>query len=99
MRAAFESLKPWGTCVVVGLPPMGMDIGINPWLLLTGRKLTGSYFGGYKPIQGILKLIEQHLAGQLNLDAFITNKIQLKDINKGFDDLKQGKTLRTVLML
>ncbi len=76
---------------------LGNNIMINPWLLLTGQKLTGSFFGGYKPIDGIKSLISQYLSGKLNLDQFITHRITLDQINDGLDLMRNGKTIRTVI--
>ncbi|CAG2178353.1 unnamed protein product, partial [Oppiella nova] len=70
-----------------------MDVPINPWLLLSGQKLTGSFFGGYKPREGIEYLVNKYMNGNLNLDLFITNKIKLDDINQGFDLMRNGKAI------
>ncbi|XP_054163005.1 alcohol dehydrogenase class-3-like [Oppia nitens] len=98
IQTAFESLNRWGICVVVGLPPKGEEVSINPWNLLTGQKLTGSFYGGYKPREGIQYLVDKYMRGDLNLDLFITNKIKLQDINNGFDLMRNGKTIRTVIV-
>ncbi|CAG2118886.1 unnamed protein product [Medioppia subpectinata] len=98
IKSAFESLNRWGVCVVVGLPPRGTDVPINPWLLLTGQKLTGSFYGGYKPREGIKYLMDKYMSGQLDLDLFVTNKLKLQDINRGFDLMRKGETIRTVIV-
>jgi S-(hydroxymethyl)glutathione dehydrogenase/alcohol dehydrogenase len=64
---------------------------------LTGQKLTGGFFGGYKPIEGIKSLVSQHLSGKLNLDQFITHRLTLDEVNEGIELMKKGKSIRSVI--
>jgi len=57
----------------------------------------GGFFGGYKPIEGIKSLISQHLDGKLDLDQFITHRISLDEVNEGFELMKNGKSIRSVI--
>ena len=65
--------------------------------LVMGRTVTGGLFGNYKPRKGNQELVEKYLNGSLPIDGLITHRIRLDDINEGFDNLKAGKTVRTVI--
>lgn len=97
IETAFRSLNRSGVCVVVGLPPKGHNISVDPWNLLSGQKLTGSFFGGYKPREGIEHLVDKHLKGNLDLDAFITHRINLEEVNNGFELMRKGLAIRVVI--
>ncbi len=64
---------------------------------MNGQKLTGGFFGSYKPIEGIKSLVSKHLSGKLNLDQFITHRISLDQINKGIELMKNGESIRSVI--
>jgi len=98
MRAALESChKGWGTSVIVGVAPAGQEISTRPFQLVTGRVWKGTAFGGWKSRQSVPQLVDQYLSKKLELDVFITHRMKFEEINKGFDLLHSGKSLRTVL--
>ena len=97
IETAFKSLNRWGVCVVIGLPPRGQQVSVDPWSLLSGQKLTGSFYGGFKPREGITHLMDRYLSGKLSLDMFVTHRIKLEDINSGIDLMRRGLTVRAVI--
>uniref|UniRef100_A0A069DYT6 S-(hydroxymethyl)glutathione dehydrogenase n=1 Tax=Panstrongylus megistus TaxID=65343 RepID=A0A069DYT6_9HEMI len=98
MRAALESChKGWGTSTIVGVAPAGQEISTRPFQLVTGRTWKGTAFGGWKSRDSVPKLVEEYLNGKLDLDSFITHKLPFNEINRGFELLHSGKSLRTVL--
>ena len=97
LDSALKSLTPWGTLVVIGLGPPGNKIEVSVAELLMGKCLTGGYFGKYKPRAANQRLVDMHCLGVLPIDDLITHRVTLKDINKAFDRLKEGKTIRTII--
>uniref|UniRef100_A0A2K6UJ62 alcohol dehydrogenase n=1 Tax=Saimiri boliviensis boliviensis TaxID=39432 RepID=A0A2K6UJ62_SAIBB len=87
-----------GTSVVVGLPPDSQNLSVNPTLLLTGRTWKGAVFGGFKSKEDVPRLVADFMAKKFSLDALITNVLPFEKINEGFDLLRSGKSIRTVLM-
>lgn len=98
MKEAYESTSiGYGVCVLLGIAPPGQELGILPSNPQMGRTLKGSYFGGYKSKDSVPVLVQQYIDGFLATDKFITHNMTLMDINKAFDLLKSGKSLRTVI--
>lgn len=98
MQSAFESLKPYGTCAILGLSTKGNKFEADPWLFLQGRKLTGSFMGGYKPKEGIELLTKEYIDGKIpQLKDFVSNTMSLSQINEAIDMFKKGKVIRTVI--
>ncbi|XP_021794351.1 alcohol dehydrogenase 1C isoform X2 [Papio anubis] len=87
-----------GTSVIVGVPPDSQNLSINPVLLLTGRTWKGAIFGGFKSKESVPKLVSDFMAKKFSLDALITNVLPFEKINEGFDLLRSGKSIRTILM-
>ncbi|XP_021525782.1 alcohol dehydrogenase 1C-like [Aotus nancymaae] len=87
-----------GTSVIVGVPPDSQNLSMNPMLLLTGRTWKGALYGGYKSKEDIPKLVADFMAKKFSLDALITNVLPFEKINEGFDLLRSGKSIRTVLI-
>ena len=65
--------------------------------LLNGRQVMGGLYGNQKPRETIQNLVDRYMSGGLPIDGLITDRIRLDDINDGFDRLKAGKTIRTVI--
>ncbi|KAG7224859.1 hypothetical protein INR49_028226 [Caranx melampygus] len=99
MTAAFESTRyAWGTCVIAGWTETGaMSVKVEK--LLMGRTLKGTYFGGWKSVEDVPKLVDDYIGGKLMLDEFITDKLPLEQINVAFDLLKSGKGIRTLITM
>jgi len=100
MQQAFEStVMGYGVCVFVGVPPNGVSFPLIPFDLLLGRTLKGTIFGNYEGKDDLPKLADEYLDGKLILDKFITHRLPLEKINEGFELLRNGKSIRTVLTI
>uniref|UniRef100_A0A6P5M7C4 alcohol dehydrogenase n=1 Tax=Phascolarctos cinereus TaxID=38626 RepID=A0A6P5M7C4_PHACI len=91
--------QAFGVCVMVGVPPTGQNISFNPMLLLTGRTWKGAILGGFKSKDDIPTLVSDVIAKKFTLDPLITQVSTFDKINEGFDMLRSGKSIRTVLKM
>ncbi|XP_006876443.1 PREDICTED: alcohol dehydrogenase E chain-like [Chrysochloris asiatica] len=89
--------EAYGVSVIIGVPPDAQDLGINPMLLLTGRTWKGAIFGGSKSTDSVPKLVTDFMTKRFQLDSIITHVLPFEKINEGFDLLRSGKSIRTVL--
>ena len=98
MRSALECChKGWGESVVIGVAGAGQEISTRPFQLVTGRVWRGSAFGGVKGRSELPDYVERYLNGEFRLDDFITHTMGLDDINKSFELLHKGESIRTVI--
>ena len=98
MRAALECAhKGWGESVIIGVAGAGQEISTRPFQLVTGRVWRGSAFGGVKGRTELPSYVEKAQKGEIPLDTFITHNMPLEDINKAFDLMHEGKSIRTVI--
>lgn len=98
MRAALECChKGWGESTIIGVAGSGQVIQTRPFQLVTGRVWRGSAFGGVRGRTELPGLVEQCNKGTIPLDAFITHRLPLKDINQSFDLMHEGKSIRAVI--
>ena len=98
MRSALECChKGWGESVVIGVAGAGQEISTRPFQLVTGRVWRGSAFGGVKGRSELPGYVERYLQGEFKLDDFITHTMGLEDINKAFDLMHEGKSIRSVI--
>ena len=98
MRAALECChKGWGESVIIGVAGAGQEISTRPFQLVTGRVWRGSAFGGVKGRSQLPGMVEQSMRGEIQLDPFVTHTMGLEDINKAFDLMHEGKSIRTVI--
>ncbi|XP_063774018.1 alcohol dehydrogenase 1B-like isoform X2 [Pseudophryne corroboree] len=86
-----------GTTVIIGVAPSLSTISFDPMLVLTGRTLKGAVFGGFKSKDSVPQLVSDLMAGKFNVDRLLTHKLPYNEINKGFELLRTGKSIRTVL--
>ncbi|XP_040184218.1 alcohol dehydrogenase 1 [Rana temporaria] len=86
-----------GKTVIVGLAPSSAVMTFDPLLILTGRILTGAVFGGWKSKDDVPKLVCDYLNKKFNLDPLITHTMPFEKINEGFELLRNGKSIRTIL--
>nr|XP_006208996.2 alcohol dehydrogenase E chain [Vicugna pacos] len=89
--------EAYGVSVVVGVPPNSQTLSVKPMLLLTGRCWKGAVFGGFKSKESVPKLVADFMAKKFPLDPLITHVLPFEEINEGFDLLRSGKSIRTVL--
>lgn len=98
MRSALECChKGWGESVIIGVAGAGQEISTRPFQLVTGRVWRGTAFGGVKGRSELPQIVEQYLAGEFNLDDFITHTMGLEDVNQAFDLMHEGKSIRSVI--
>ncbi|MBU2954958.1 S-(hydroxymethyl)glutathione dehydrogenase/class III alcohol dehydrogenase [Marinobacter sp. F3R08] len=98
MRAALEAChKGWGESTIIGVAGAGEEISTRPFQLVTGRVWRGSAFGGVKGRTELPGYVEKAGKGEIPLDVFITHEMPLEDINKAFDLMHEGKSIRTVI--
>lgn len=98
MRSALECChKGWGESIIIGVAGAGQEISTRPFQLVTGRVWRGSAFGGVKGRSELPQIVEQYLAGEFNLDDFITHTMALDNINNAFDLMHEGKSIRSVI--
>lgn len=99
MTAALESTTDaWGICVIAGWTETeAMSVMVEK--ILMGRTLKGTYFGGWKSVQDVPKLVNEYMDKKLKLDEFITHKLPLDRINEAFETMKSGKSIRTAVSL
>ena len=98
MRAALECChKGWGESVIVGVAGAGQEISTRPFQLVTGRVWRGTAFGGCKGRSQLPGMVDQYMNGEIKVDEFITHTMPLEDINKAFDLMHEGKSIRSVI--
>jgi S-(hydroxymethyl)glutathione dehydrogenase / alcohol dehydrogenase len=100
MRQALEAARMgWGLCTVCGVAGRGETLDVVPRLLITGRRVCGSSFGGLKGREDVPALIERYLAGEIDVDPFISHRLPLGDINHAFELMEAQDGIRTVIEL
>ncbi|XP_065693072.1 alcohol dehydrogenase 1 [Patagioenas fasciata] len=100
MTAALASCQNnYGVSVMVGVPPEGKMITLDPRLIFTGRTWRGSIFGGWKGKDAVPKLVADYMKKKFVLDPLITHMLPFNKINEAFDLLRTGKSIRSVLVL
>jgi len=99
IRNAVDMLKPAGTCLLIGLLPAGKDFSLTGFdLVLSSKRIMGSLMGSNRFRLDIPKLVDFYLAGRLNLDEMISDRIGLGDLDEAFSRLQGGTVARSVVM-
>jgi S-(hydroxymethyl)glutathione dehydrogenase/alcohol dehydrogenase len=99
MRQALEcSHKGWGESFIIGVAGAGQEISTRPFQLVTGRSWRGSAFGGARGRTDVPKIVDWYMDGKISIDPLITHTMPLEDINKAFDLMHQGKSIRSVVL-
>ena len=98
MRTALECChKGWGTSIIIGVAGAGQEISTRPFQLVTGRNWRGTAFGGAKGRTDVPKIVDWYMDGKIQIDPMITHTMPLDDINKGFDLMHHGESIRGVV--
>jgi S-(hydroxymethyl)glutathione dehydrogenase/alcohol dehydrogenase len=98
MAQAVEAARmAWGLCTVAGVAGKGETLDVIPRWLITGRRIAGSSFGGVKGREGVPKLVDLWLEGEIDVDPFISHRITLDEVNKGFDLMEAQDGIRSVI--
>lgn len=99
MRQALECAhKGWGESIIIGVAPAGAEISTRPFQLVTGRSWRGTAFGGARGRTDVPKIVDWYMDGKINIDDLITHTMPLEDINKGFDLMHAGESIRSVVV-
>lgn len=99
MRQALECThKGWGESIIIGVAASGKEISTRPFQLVTGRNWRGTAFGGVKGRTQVPKIVDWYMDGKINIDDLITHKLSLDEINKGFDLMHSGESIRSVVV-
>ena len=98
MRQAVEAARMgWGLCTVAGVAGRGETLDIVPRFLITGRRVAGSSFGGVKGRHGVPLLVERWLAGDIDVESFVSHRLTLEDVNRGFELMERQDGIRSVI--
>jgi S-(hydroxymethyl)glutathione dehydrogenase/alcohol dehydrogenase len=98
MRQALECChRGWGESIIIGVAGAGQEIKTRPFQLVTGRVWKGSAFGGARGRTDVPKIVDWYMEGKIDIDSLITDVMPLKDIEKGFDLMHEGKSIRSVV--
>ncbi len=99
MRQALECThKGWGRSIIIGVAEAGAEIRTRPFQLVTGRKWEGSAFGGARGRTDVPKIVDWYMEKKINIDDLITHRLKLEDINQGFELMKRGESIRSVVL-
>jgi S-(hydroxymethyl)glutathione dehydrogenase/alcohol dehydrogenase len=98
MRQALESARMgWGLATVCGVAGKGETLEVVPRFLITGRRVAGSSFGGVKGRDQVPQLIDRWLAGEIDVEPFVSHKLTLDEVNRGFELMEAQDGIRSVL--
>ena len=98
MRQAVESARMgWGLCTVAGVAGKGETLDVVPRYLITGRRIAGSSFGGIKGRDEVPQLVERWLAGELDVDPFLSHTLSLDEVNRGFELMEAQDGIRSMI--
>ncbi|MFK8031052.1 MAG: S-(hydroxymethyl)glutathione dehydrogenase/class III alcohol dehydrogenase [Gammaproteobacteria bacterium] len=98
MRQALECChKGWGESMIIGVAGAGKEIATRPFQLVTGRVWRGTAFGGARGRTDVPKIVDWYMDGKIDIDSLITHKMPLDDINKAFDLMHEGVSIRSVV--
>jgi S-(hydroxymethyl)glutathione dehydrogenase/alcohol dehydrogenase len=98
MRQAVESARMgWGLATVCGVAGKGETLQVVPRFLITGRRVAGSSFGGVKGRDQVPQLVERWLAGEIDVEPFVSHKLTLDEVNRGFELMEAQDGIRSVI--
>jgi S-(hydroxymethyl)glutathione dehydrogenase/alcohol dehydrogenase len=89
--------KGWGQSIIIGVAGAGEEVHVRPFLLVTGRAWRGTAFGGTKGRTQVPQYVDWYMNGRIRLDEYVTHTMPLEDINRAFDLMHQGESIRSVV--
>ncbi len=99
MRTALEAAhKGWGESIIIGVAPAGAEISTRPFQLVTGRTWKGTAFGGARGRTDVPKIVDWYMQKKIEIDPMITHTLTLDEINKGFELMHSGESIRAVVV-
>ncbi len=100
MRQALEAARMgWGVCTVTGVAGRGETLDVIPRYLITGRRLRGSSFGGLRGRDDVPALVQRYMDGEIDVDPFISHRLSLDEVNRGFELMEAQDGIRSVIAL
>jgi S-(hydroxymethyl)glutathione dehydrogenase/alcohol dehydrogenase len=96
-QAVAAARMGWGLCTIAGVAGKGETLDIVPRFLITGRRVCGSSFGGVKGRDQVPQLVDRYLAGEIDVDAFISHQLTLDEVNRGFELMEAQDGIRSVI--
>jgi S-(hydroxymethyl)glutathione dehydrogenase / alcohol dehydrogenase len=98
MRQAVESARMgWGQCTIAGVAGKGETLDVIPRWLIQGRRIAGSSFGGVRGRDQVPELVDRYMAGEIDVEAFISHRITLDEVNRGFELMEAQDGIRSVI--
>jgi S-(hydroxymethyl)glutathione dehydrogenase / alcohol dehydrogenase len=99
MRQALECAhRGWGKSVIIGVAGAGQEISTRPFQLVTGRTWMGTAFGGARGRTDVPRIVDWYMDGKINIDDLITHVLPFEKINDGFDLMRRGESIRSVVV-
>jgi S-(hydroxymethyl)glutathione dehydrogenase/alcohol dehydrogenase len=99
MRAALESChRGWGQSIIIGVAGAGQEISTRPFQLVTGRVWRGTAFGGVRGRTDVPRIVDWYMERRIEIDPMITHTMPLNDINKAFALMREGQSIRSVVI-
>jgi S-(hydroxymethyl)glutathione dehydrogenase/alcohol dehydrogenase len=99
MRQALEAChRGWGESIIVGVAGAGQEVATRPFQLVTGRVWRGTALGGARGRTDVPKIVDWYMQGKIEIDPMITHTMPLDDINKAFELMRAGKSIRSVVV-
>ena len=89
--------KGWGQSIVIGVAGAGEEIHARPFLLVTGRSWRGTAFGGTRGRTQLPQYVDWYMSGRIKVDEMVTHTMPLADINRAFDLMHEGASIRSVV--
>ena len=90
--------KGWGESIIIGVAGAGQEISTRPFQLVTGRVWRGSAFGGVKVRSQLPGYVEMYINAEVKVDEFVSYTMPLDEINRAFDLMHEGKSIRSVIL-
>ena len=99
MRQALEcSHRGWGKSIIIGVAGAGQEISTRPFQLVTGRTWMGTAFGGARGRTDVPRIVDWYMDGKINIDDLITHVLPFEQINDGFELMRKGESIRSVVV-
>ena len=99
MRQALECChRGWGESIIIGVAGAGQEIATRPFQLVTGRVWRGTAFGGARGRSDVPKIVDWYMQKKIEIDPMITHTMPLERINTAFDLMREGKSIRSVVI-
>jgi S-(hydroxymethyl)glutathione dehydrogenase/alcohol dehydrogenase len=98
MRQAVEAAREaWGLATMIGVAGKGETLDVVPRLLITGRRVTGSSFGGVRGRTQVPQLVDRWLAGEIDVESLLSHRLALDEVNRGFELMEAQDGVRSVI--